>query len=74
MGKATAPLMAMIGELPDDKKNMPYKLYTDNLFTSPTLLRDMRDLGTERKKIGQVPRPSVIGKYNGAMGGTDLMD
>ncbi|KAK9739541.1 hypothetical protein QE152_g8964 [Popillia japonica] len=27
------------------KKKVPYKLHIDNLFTSPTLLRGMRDLG-----------------------------
>lgn len=139
-------MVYMLRELPDDKKHLPYKLYTDNLFTSPTLLRDMRDLGIwctgtirdnllpkgiplpdkkdlkksprgthyhtldrengimfvrwidnnvvtvtstcfgiepvslvkrysqSEKRVIQVPRPNVIGKYNSSMGGTDLMD
>ncbi|KAG5887023.1 hypothetical protein JTB14_008379 [Gonioctena quinquepunctata] len=44
-GKSTAPLETMLREFPESKKGMPYKLYTDNLFTSATLLRDMRDSG-----------------------------
>lgn len=136
----------MLRELPKYEKRMPYKLYTDDLFTSAILLRDMRNsdifaTGTIRdnrlpkgmplpgkqslrkkprgehysildresgitfarwidnnivteastcfgvepvssvrrfcrseKKMVQVPRPSLIGKYNDSMGGTDLMD
>lgn len=43
-GKSTAPLVMMIEELRQVKKNLPYKLYTDNLFTSANLLQGMRDI------------------------------
>lgn len=146
-GKSTAPLIMMVEELLKIKKSFPYKLYTDNLFTSVNLLKGMRDVGIwctgtlrenrlprgiplptkkelqknsnrgdhyysldkesgiifvrwmdnnvvtmastcyglepisnvkrfsqKEKKIIQVSRPNLIGRYNNSMGGTDLMD
>lgn len=146
-GKATAPLLMMLREFPEDKKYLSYNLYLDNLFTSVYLLKDMRDAGywctgtirenrlpkdiplptkkslqkksnrgdhhsvidkeqgiifvrwidnnvvtvastgygveplsqvnrysRKEKKLINIPRPYLIGKYNSSMGGTDLMD
>ncbi|XP_050293802.1 piggyBac transposable element-derived protein 2-like [Anthonomus grandis grandis] len=42
-GKCTAPLLHMLRQFPPEKKNLPYKLYTDNLFTSVNLLEHMRE-------------------------------
>lgn len=145
-GKAAAPLVQMLEDLPKEKQNLPYKLYFDNLFTGLNLLAYFKDRGynstgtiranripkncpLSEKKVMQknlrgyyesaiertsgiiivswmdnnivtvastchgvfptstvkrfsqaqkqmvnVPRPNLIGQYNSAMGGTDLMD
>lgn len=44
-GKAAAPLMLMIDDLPEEKKHMPYHFYFDNLFTGMNLLADLKDRG-----------------------------
>lgn len=145
-GKAAAPFVTMIDEIPLEKKVLPYSFYFDNLFTSFSLLSYLKSKGFDatgtirenripkncplekkstlktqtrgsskaiidrqngvivikwidnnvvnvasttygvqpqsvvrrfsqkEKKILQVPRPHAVGKYNSAMGGTDLMD
>ncbi|KAF2887039.1 hypothetical protein ILUMI_19134 [Ignelater luminosus] len=44
-GKAAAPFVTMLDELSDDKRNLQYSLYIDNLFTSFHLLNYFRDFG-----------------------------
>lgn len=42
-GKSTAPLVHMLDELPE--KDLPFQIYTDNLFTSFNLLTELRKRG-----------------------------
>lgn len=42
-GKCTAPLVRMLDDLPE--KDLPYQIFTDNLFTSVNLLTSMRERG-----------------------------
>lgn len=44
-GKASAPLVSMLDELPDLKRQLRYKLYFDNLFTGFTLLSYLKNKG-----------------------------
>ena len=44
-GKAAAPFVIMLEELPENKKNLPYSLYFDNLFTGFTLLTHLKNMG-----------------------------
>jgi len=53
-GKATAPLVSFLDEFPNDKKNYPYHIITDNLFTSLNLLK----YGTIRKN--RIPKDCPI--------------
>lgn len=41
-GKAAAPLVKMIEELPDNLKSLPFSFYFDNLFTTFSLLSYLR--------------------------------
>lgn len=43
--KATAPLVQMLDQLPENKINLPYKLYFDNLFTGMHLLNHLGERG-----------------------------
>ncbi|KAJ8942557.1 hypothetical protein NQ318_021959 [Aromia moschata] len=45
VGKASAPLLRMINDLPAHKKHLPYRFYVDNLFTSVNLLNYLRENG-----------------------------
>ncbi|KAG4075382.1 hypothetical protein HA402_009535 [Bradysia odoriphaga] len=42
-GKSTAPLVHMLDQLPE--KDLPFQIYTDNLFTSFNLLTELRQRG-----------------------------
>lgn len=42
-GKCTAPLVKMLDNLPE--KDLPYQLFTDNLFTSVNLMKSLRERG-----------------------------
>lgn len=42
-GKCTAPLVKMLDNLPE--KDLPYQIFTDNLFTSVNLLTSLRKRG-----------------------------
>ncbi|XP_037035193.1 piggyBac transposable element-derived protein 2-like [Bradysia coprophila] len=56
-GKSTAPLVHMLDLLPE--KDLPYQLFTDNLFTSFNLLTDMRKRGygvTGTMRINRIPK------------------
>ncbi|XP_022191598.2 piggyBac transposable element-derived protein 3-like [Nilaparvata lugens] len=44
-GKCAAPLLKMIDEIPDDKKNLHFKFYCDNLFTSVKLMVHLKERG-----------------------------
>ncbi|KAI4455177.1 transposase is4 [Holotrichia oblita] len=44
-GKAAAPLLSMLDELPGQKRNLPYFLYFDNLLTSINLLENLKERG-----------------------------
>ena len=46
-GKAAAPFVTMINELPEQKRNLAYTFYFDNLFTGFTLLKYLKDQGYE---------------------------
>lgn len=53
-GKATAPLIQLIDALPNEKKNLPFRFYFDNLFTSVKFLsylkkRQYNGTGTVRE-------------------------
>ncbi len=56
-GKCTAPLVNMLDHLPE--KDLPYQLFTDNLFTSFNLLTDMRKRGygvTGTMRVNRIPK------------------
>lgn len=56
-GKSTAPLVSMLDHLPE--KELPYQLFTDNLFTSFNLMTDMRKRGygvTGTMRINRIPK------------------
>lgn len=62
-GKAAAPLLEMVSELPVEVRDLPYHFYFDNLFTSLHLLRDLKEKnyeapGTVRKN--RVPKECPI--------------
>lgn len=42
-GKCTAPLVKMLDNLPE--KDLPYQIFTDNLFTSVNLMKSLRERG-----------------------------
>ncbi|XP_039297544.1 piggyBac transposable element-derived protein 3-like [Nilaparvata lugens] len=44
-GKCASPLVSMLDELPDEKRNLPYKIYFDNLFTGIPLLVHLQSCG-----------------------------
>ncbi|XP_046404683.1 piggyBac transposable element-derived protein 3-like [Ischnura elegans] len=45
VGKCAASLLQMLDEIPQEKKNLAYKLYFDNLFTGFELLKELRSRG-----------------------------
>lgn len=62
-GKATAPLLQLIEELPDGKKILPYRLYFDNLFTSIkflSYLKRCRYDGTGTIRENRLPKNCPI--------------
>lgn len=68
-GKAAAPLLEMVDELPIKVRHLPYHFYFDNLFTSLHLLRHLKEkndeaTGTVRKnrvpKECPIARPDII--------------
>lgn len=44
-GSCAAPLVTMLDELPNDKRQLPYSLFCDNLFTSFHLLAHLKERG-----------------------------
>lgn len=44
-GKAATPLMKILDDLPNEKINLPYSIYFDNLFTDFNLLVALRERG-----------------------------
>ncbi|XP_049845224.1 piggyBac transposable element-derived protein 3-like [Schistocerca gregaria] len=44
-GKCAAPLIQMNDSLPEKNKHLPYRFYSDNLFTSQTLLIYLKQRG-----------------------------
>lgn len=44
-GKAVSPLILMLEDLPESKKNLPYSLYMDNLFTGLNVFNYVKYLG-----------------------------
>ncbi|KAL4132154.1 hypothetical protein QTP88_009361 [Uroleucon formosanum] len=44
-GKAVSPLIVMLEDLPNSKKNLPYSLYMDNLFTGINVFNYLKYLG-----------------------------
>lgn len=46
-GKATAPLLQLLEQMPEEKKDFPYRIYFDNLFTSTNILHHLRLNGYE---------------------------
>lgn len=44
-GKAVSPLIHMLEDLPDSKKQLPYLLYMDNLFTGLNVFSYLKYLG-----------------------------
>lgn len=62
-GKSTAHLLGILHELSDVKRQLPYKLFVDSLFTSIYLLQDMRDLGiwcTGTVRENRVPKEITL--------------
>lgn len=56
-GKSIAPLVHMLNQLPE--KDLPYQLFTDNLFTSFNLLTDMQKRGysvTGTMRLNRIPK------------------
>ncbi|CAH2101235.1 unnamed protein product [Euphydryas editha] len=44
-GKAAAPLILLLDNLPREKQNYPYHIYMDNLFTILNLLKYLKERG-----------------------------
>ncbi|KAL5239779.1 hypothetical protein ACI65C_007189 [Semiaphis heraclei] len=44
-GKAASPLLVLLDEIPDDKRELNYNIYMDNLFSSPALFSFLRFRG-----------------------------
>jgi len=64
-GKAATPLMIMLDDLPDEKKNLSYSIYFDNLFTGFNLLVDLRERGyggTGTIRDNRIPKSCPISK------------
>ncbi|XP_046684623.1 piggyBac transposable element-derived protein 2-like [Homalodisca vitripennis] len=56
-GKSAAPLVSMLDEIPQDE--LPYQLFFDNLFTSPALMKHLKDRGygsTGTVRINRLPK------------------
>lgn len=56
-GKSTAPLVHMLDQFPE--KDLPFQIYTDNLFTSFNLLTELRKRGygvTGTIRINRLPK------------------
>lgn len=43
--KAISPLLVLLDEIPDEKRELNYNIYMDNLFSSPTLYSFLRFRG-----------------------------
>lgn len=65
-GKAATPLMIiMLDDLPEEKKNLSYSIYFDNLFTGFNLLVDLRERGyggTGTMRDNRIPKSCPISK------------
>lgn len=44
-GKATSPLLTLLYEILDDKRELKYNIYVNNLFLSPVLFSFLRLCG-----------------------------
>ncbi|KAF6204638.1 hypothetical protein GE061_018798 [Apolygus lucorum] len=61
-GKAAAPFVKLITQLPESKQVLPYHFYFDNLFTSPNLFTFLRFCGydaTGTIRANRVPKESI---------------
>jgi len=57
--------MIMLDDLPDEKKNLSYSIYFDNLFTGFNLLVDLRERGyggTGTIRDNRIPKSCPISK------------
>ncbi|KAF2878764.1 hypothetical protein ILUMI_27405 [Ignelater luminosus] len=66
-GKCAVPLMEMLDSLPDSVRQLPLKLYFDNLFTSLNLLDELRNRGYHgigTLKENRIPRNCSITASN----------
>lgn len=66
-GKAAAPLVQMLDNLPEGKKNLNYRLYFDNLFTSTSLLLHLRERnydGTGTFRENRIPKDCRFSQVN----------
>lgn len=66
-GKAAAPLVQMLDNLPAEKKMFNYKLYFDNLFTSMSLLTHLRERGydgTGTFRKNRIPKNCLFSQAN----------
>jgi len=62
-GKATAPLLGIIDNLPENKKLLPYHFYFDNLFTTVDLLRFLKERGyyaTGTIRENRIPKNKIL--------------
>ncbi|KAK9744400.1 Transposase IS4 [Popillia japonica] len=58
-GKAAAPLVAMLDEIPVEKRNLCYRIYFDNLFTGSNLLTYLKERGyfaTDTIRANRIPK------------------
>ncbi|KAF2888750.1 hypothetical protein ILUMI_17423 [Ignelater luminosus] len=62
-GKATAPVISFLDELPDATKSYPYHIVTDNLFTSLNLLKHLSERGysgTGTIRKNRIPKDCIL--------------
>ncbi|KAJ8964428.1 hypothetical protein NQ314_004919 [Rhamnusium bicolor] len=68
-GASSAPFVTLLEELPDEKRNLRYSLFCDNLFTSFHLLAHFKQLGyevTDTMRENRIPKncPIAMKKKN----------
>lgn len=69
-GKATAPLISFLDELPDHKRSYPYHIITDNLFTSFNLLKHLKERGysgTGTIRKNRIPKDCLLPSHEQMM-------
>ena len=66
-GKSSAPFLQMLDELPIEKKQYPYKLYFENLFTGFAMLKHLKERGydgTGTIRENRIPKSCPLPKKN----------